>query len=122
LSFTYQPEEEVFAWARHVTGTMSSNLLNGKTSPDALFESVAVIAGSIEDEAWVSVQRFIDGNTVRYIEKLSTRFFDQLDEAQMLDSAVTNLSGEVSGSLILASDTVRFGEGTFGSSYFGGTV
>jgi hypothetical protein len=122
LSFTYQPEEEVFAWARHITGTMSTNLLNDKADPDALFESVAVIAGSIEDELWVSVQRFIDGNTVRYIEKFSTRFFDQIDEAQMLDSAKTNVSGAVSGQLILASDTVRHNEGICGSSFYGGTV
>ena len=122
LSFTYNSKEEVAAWARHVTGTMSSNLLNGKASPDALYESVAVISGSIEDEVHVSVQRFINGTTVRYIEKFSTRFFDQIDEANMLDSAVTNLTGTVSGDLILASDTVRFGSGTFGSGPFGGTV
>ena len=122
LSFTYQPEEEVFAWARHVTGTMSTNLLNDKADPDALFESVAVVAGAIEDETWLSIQRAIDGNTVRYIEKFSTRFFDQIDEAQMLDSAKTNLSGAVSGKLILASDTVRYGEGTYGSSFYGGTA
>jgi len=122
LSFTYNSDEEVAAWARHLTGTMTSDLLNGKSSPDALYESVAVIAGDVEDDVYVSVQRIVNSNTVRYIEKFSTRVFDQLDEANMLDSAVTNLSGEVSGILILASDTVRFGSGLFGSSLFGGST
>lgn len=119
LSFTYQPEEEVAAWARHATGTMSANLLNGKVSPDALFESVAVIAGSVEDETWVSVQRYIDGATVRYVERFSTRFFDQLDEAQMLDSAITVVSDSDSSDIVMASDTIRFGSGIFGSGTFG---
>jgi len=122
LSFTYQPEEEVFAWARHVTGTMSTTLLDDKADPDAMFESVAVVAGEIEDELWVSVQRQINGNTVRYIEKFSTRFFDQLDEAQMMDSAITNLSGQTSGKLVLASDTIRYGSGAYGSGRYGGRV
>lgn len=86
-SLTYEPEEEVFGWARHVTGVMSQNLLDGLSTPSASFESVAVIKGSQEDNVYVSVKRIVDGSTVRYIEKLSTRFIDQIDEAVMVDSA-----------------------------------
>jgi hypothetical protein len=117
LSFTYEPDEEVSGWARHLTqNSLSTEAQAG------YFESVTVIHGSEEDEIWVAVRRIVDGNTVRYVEKFSTRFIDQLDEATMFDSAKINATGTVSGVLIIASDTVRFGAGTFGSSRFGGTA
>jgi hypothetical protein len=122
LSFTFNPDEEVNGWSRHVTGTMSANLLNGESDPDALYESVAIIAGSIEDSIYVSVQRYIDGSTVRYIEKFSTRVIDQIDEAMMLHSAKVVTSGEDSQNIVLASDTVRCGSGLCNSSLCGGTT
>jgi len=122
LSFTYEPDEEVSGWSRHITGAMTANIIGGTVQPTEAFESVAVIHGSIEDEVWVSVKRVVNGNTVRYIEKFSTRIFDQLDEANMLDSALTEVSGSISGELILASDTVRYGSGVYGSSLYGGTT
>jgi len=73
LSFTYDPGQEVMAWARHVTGQD----VNDWTSWDE-FESVAVIPGSSEradgedrndDEVWVVVNRTVDSNTVRYVEQ-----------------------------------------------------
>lgn len=107
---TYERNQNVLSWYRYVT--------------DGEFESVSVIYGGAgnEDEVWVTVKRIIDGTTKRYIERFSQQEFDQVDEAQMLDSAKVNVSGSVSGTLILASDTVRFGAGTFGSSLFGGTA
>jgi len=111
LSFSYEPEEDVTSgWSRHVTG---SSLL----TPIDTFESVAVINGSVEDELWVVVNR----TGGRYIERFSTRFFDQLDEAVMVDSAITIESLFNSKTITLASDTVRCGSGNYGSSYYGGT-
>ncbi len=56
VSLTYNREQAVVAWARHIT--------------DGEFESVTVIPGTDEDQVWVSVKRTIDGNEVRYIEQM----------------------------------------------------
>ncbi len=56
LSFTYQREHEVAAWARHIT-------------EGGAFESVATVPGRCGDEAWFVVQRDIN-NGRRYIEFL----------------------------------------------------
>lgn len=117
LSLTYLPEEEVAGWARHMT-----NNSIGVESPVDFFESVAVIHGSIEDEIWVSVRRVIDGVTVRYIERFATRYFDQVDEAMFLDSAVVVSSVYDAVELVCASDTVRAGDGVCGSGLCGGVV
>jgi hypothetical protein len=115
LSFTYEPEEEVAGWARHITQNDV-----GIETPVGFFESVAVIHGSVEDEVWVSVRRIINGNTVRYVEKFGTRFFDEVDEALMLDSAKVVESEFVAQDITLASDTVRCGSGLCNSSLCGG--
>ena len=57
LSFTYQRDHEVTAWAKHDT-------LNGK------FLDVNVIPGVCGDEAWVIVDRVITGQTRKMIEFL----------------------------------------------------
>lgn len=114
-TFTFEPKEEVSGWARQITQNSA-----GVEVPVGFYESVAVIHGSIEDEVWVSVRREINGNTVRYIERFATRFFDQIDEAMMLDSAVIVSSVFESQDIVLASDTVRCGEGLCNSSLCGG--
>lgn len=115
LSFTYEPDEEVAGWARHIT----QNSTDVET-PVGFYESVAVIHGSVEDEVWVSIRREIDSVTVRYVERFATRFFDQIDEAMMLDSAVVVSSTYDALDLVLASDTVRCGSGLCSSSLCGG--
>ncbi|KKM60756.1 hypothetical protein LCGC14_1538650 [marine sediment metagenome] len=115
LSFTYDPKEEVAGWARHITQNST-----GVEMPVGFFESVAVIHGSIEDEVWVSVRRVINSVTVRYVERFATRFFDQIDEAMMLDSAKTVSSAFDAQEIVLASDTVRCNNGLCNSSLCGG--
>ncbi len=117
LSFTYEPDEEVSGWAIHMTQNST-----GVESPVGFYESVSIIHGSTEDEVWVSVRRIISGVTVRYIERFATRFFDQIDEAMMLDSAKVVSSAFASQDIILASDTVRCGNGLCNSSLCGGVV
>lgn len=114
-TFTFEPKEEVSGWARQITQNSA-----GVEVPVGFYESVAVIHGSKEDEVWVSVRREINGNTVRYIERFATRFFDQIDEAMMLDSAVVVSSSFDAQDIVLASDTVRCGEGLCNSSLCGG--
>ncbi len=115
LSFTFEPDEEVSGWARHITQNST-----GVETPVGFFESVAIIHGSTEDELWVSVRRIIDSSTVRYVERFSTRFFDQIDEAVILDSALIAASASDAQDIILASDTVRCGSGLCNSSLCGG--
>jgi hypothetical protein len=117
LSFTYEPDEEVSGWSRHITQNSV-----GVESPVGFFESVAVIHGDTEDEVWVSVRRIIGTDTVRYVERFSTRLFDQIDEAIMLDSALVVSSAFTSQDIILASDTVRCNNGLCNSSLCGGTT
>ena len=117
LSFTYEPDEEVSGWSRHITQNSTS-----VGTPVGFYESVAVIHGSVEDEVWVSVKRIINSVTVRYVERFATRFFDEIDEAMMLDSAVTVSSAFTAGELVLASDTVRCNNGLCNSSLCGGVV
>lgn len=77
LGMTYIPEHEVLAWHQHTT--------------DGLFESVAVIKAECPapcagltardaDIVFLSVQREVNGETVRTIERMYPRFFvDQAD-------------------------------------------
>lgn len=60
VAMTYQRSQEVVGWHKHTSGT-------------ADFESVAVIPGPNEDEVWVSVERTVNSNTVRYIEQFQAR-------------------------------------------------
>jgi len=58
LGLTYMPEHEIAAWHRHST--------------EGDFESIAVIPGSIQDELWVIVERFVDDVQYRFVEQLQT--------------------------------------------------
>jgi hypothetical protein len=116
LSFTYEPDEEIAGWARHITQNDV-----GVETPVGFFESVAIIHGSTEDEVWVAVRRVIDGSTVRYVERFGTRIFDEVDEALMLDVAKVVESAFVAQDIVLASDTVRANSGECNSSLCGGT-
>jgi len=59
LSFTYNKEQDVYAWARHNTA--------------GYFESVAAIPGNGYTEVYFVVRREINGVTKRFIEKLMPR-------------------------------------------------
>jgi hypothetical protein len=59
LSFTYNKEQDVYAWSRHIT--------------DGEYESVAAIPGDGYTEIYFVVRREINGVYKRYIEKLVPR-------------------------------------------------
>lgn len=75
LSLTYVPEQQVGAWARHDT--------------DGLFESVAVVAEGEEDRVYVVARRTIDGNTVRYVERMASRLWTDVEDCVRVDCAAT---------------------------------
>ena len=62
LGLTYVPEQQIAAWHKHST--------------DGLFESVACVAEGDEDVLYAIVKRTIDGNTVRYVERMATGRLD----------------------------------------------
>lgn len=61
LSMTFERDQSVVAWSRHIT--------------DGAVESVACIYGSAgeADEVWMSVKRTINGVDVRYIERFDPK-------------------------------------------------
>lgn len=78
LGLTYQREHDIWAWHRHDT--------------DGDFEQVCVVPEPTGDVLYAIVRRTIDGNTVRYIEKLETREFtsSEFDEkAFFVDSGLS---------------------------------
>lgn len=77
LSMTYDPIQNVIAWASHPLGT-------------ALAESVTVIPGDGEDEVWFFVQRTIGGSTVRNVERMKPRNWgDDVEDQFFVDSGLT---------------------------------
>lgn len=76
LGLTYIPEQQIYAWHQH------------DTAADGAFESIAVVAEGDDDIAYVVVQRTINGQQMRYVERLAAR-----SENVFVDAAVT-YSGE----------------------------
>jgi len=54
-TMTYKRSQDVIGWSRQIL--------------DGDVESIAVIPGDGEDEVWISIEREINGSTVRYIEQ-----------------------------------------------------
>ena len=73
IALTYQREQEVVAWHRHIMGGSFG-------TGNAVVESVAVIpTENSEYELYVIVKRTIGGATTRYVEYLHTFDFTQSD-------------------------------------------
>ena len=82
IALTYQREQEVVAWHRHIIGGVFG-------TGNAVCESVAVIpTEDSEYELYMIVKRTINGATTRYVEYLHTFNFDQTDNTSFnyLDS------------------------------------
>lgn len=89
VGLTYIPEEQVGAWHHHTT--------NG------VFESIAAVAEGSEDRLYAVIRRTINGQTVRYVERMASRIIDPTDTStwMFLDAgatftsltAVTTISG-----------------------------
>lgn len=75
IGMTYQKEHQVWGWHRHET--------------DGEFESVAVIREGNRDAVYFVIKRVIDGNTVRYVERMEPRYDDVAENAFFVDSGLT---------------------------------
>ncbi|HVW78510.1 MAG TPA: hypothetical protein VHB45_12915 [Alloacidobacterium sp.] len=75
LGLTYIPEEQIGSWHRHDT--------------DGVFESVACVSEGSEDRLYAVVRRVINGNTVRYVERMASRLFEAQADAFFVDAGTT---------------------------------
>lgn len=94
LCLTFDQEQEVVAWATWDT--------------DGLFESCAAIRPSTStpnDYIYFVVQRTINGNTVRYIERTADREFEDVRDAFFVDSGLT-LDNPITITGVTAADPV----------------
>ncbi len=87
LGLTFQRDQQVVGWHRHVVGGVLGE-------GGAVVESIAAIPtpGNTADELWLIVARTIDGETRRYVEYLEQPFsLDDTpqDEAFFVDSGLT---------------------------------
>jgi hypothetical protein len=105
IGFTYQRDQQVTAWHRHIFGGSFG-------SGQAVCESVAVIpTDDSEYQVWVIVKRTVDGNTVRYVEYMNNFDFTETDNTtfNFLDSQLSysgSATSTISGLDHLEGETV----------------
>jgi hypothetical protein len=75
LGLTYVPEQQIGAWHQHDT--------------DGIFESCTVVAEGNEDSLYVIVRRTVNGNSVRYVERMATRQISLLKDCFFVDAGST---------------------------------
>lgn len=75
LGLTYLPEHQIWGWHRH--------------DFDGLVERVCCIPEGNETALYLVIKREIDGETKRYIERMSTRFIGDIVDSIFLDCAIS---------------------------------
>ena len=96
VGLTYMPEQSVSGWHKHVT-------------QNGAFESVAVVAEGNEDIVYCVVRREINGETVRYVERMHERLVSSLSDSFFVDCGGTyrgDPTTEISGLSWLEGQTV----------------
>ena len=93
-ALTYQRDQKVTAWSRHVLGGTSD-----AAGTQARVESVAVIPGTGKDEVWLTVQRHINGATVRTIETLTPGLLDTEGQEDSLTASLYPLQQRLAHAL-----------------------
>jgi Ubiquitin-activating enzyme E1 FCCH domain len=83
LSLTYMREHEVWGWSRH-------DLSGG------FAEGVSVVAERERDAIYFTVRRTVNGQTKRYIERLSDRVFETSTDCFFVDSGLSYMGSPVS--------------------------
>lgn len=69
-ALTYKPAQEAMPWHRHVIGGDST----------AVIKEIATMPGIEGDELWCQVNRTVAGETVAYVEVMTKRFREYVDE------------------------------------------
>ncbi|HQS17264.1 ubiquitin-activating E1 FCCH domain-containing protein [Reyranella sp.] len=99
LAFTYLKEHDVYAWSRHVT--------------DGRVESVAAVQEADETVLYLSVKRTVGGETKRFVERMASRGFKDVQAAWCVDSGIRHdgWNGEAGRTLAIAGTGYGAGEG-----------
>ena len=84
LGLTYVPEQALGAWHQHDT--------------DGTFESVACVSEGNDDVTYCVIKRIVDGDVVRYIERMGTRLFATPRDNFFVDSGATYNGTNTNGS------------------------
>ena len=89
LGLTYIPEEQLGAWHVHST--------------EGTFESITCVSEGTEDFLYAVINRTVNGQTVRYIERMASRIVDENDPStwffvdagvsQSFEAPVTQITG-----------------------------
>ena len=95
LGLTYVPEQQIGAWHQHDT--------------DGTFESCACVAEGTEDHLYVVVKRTVNGNSVRYVERMASNAFDSPDDCFFVDSGLTYDGNNTTGTTITVSGGTLWG-------------
>lgn len=98
LAFTYLKEHDVYAWSRHVT--------------DGAVESVAAVQEADETVLYLSLRRIVDGQTVRYVERMASRYFPDVYSSWCVDCGhrYDGWNGETAHSLVLTGPSWNAGD------------
>lgn len=75
VGLTYVPEQQIGAWHHHDT--------------QGTFESVTAVSENDEDRVYVVINRTINGQTVRYVERMASRLITTLPNCFFVDSGAT---------------------------------
>tara|TARA_X000001382_G_scaffold83599_1_gene59162 strand:+ start:8608 stop:11340 length:2733 start_codon:yes stop_codon:yes gene_type:complete len=91
LGMTYQRDQEVIAWHRHILGGASDT-----ASTQAMVESVAIIPATADDgagidEVYIAVKRYVNGADRRYVERITTglELTQTREQAFFIDSGLS---------------------------------
>ena len=76
LGFTYVREHQLWAWHRH-------------DFQSGIVENVCVVPEGNQDALYLCIRRTIDGSSVRYIERMTTRQIDDIVDFVGMDCALT---------------------------------
>jgi len=98
LAFTYLKEHDVYAWSRHVT--------------DGQVESVAAVQEADETVLYLSVRRTVGGETKRFVERMASRGFKDVQAAWCVDSGIRHdgWNGEAGRTLAISGTAYGAGE------------
>lgn len=75
IALTYSREQNVFGWSRHIT--------------QGDFKSVASIREGDDDFSYFIVERTVNGSTMKYVERMQTRDFTDIQDSFFVDSGLT---------------------------------
>jgi hypothetical protein len=93
LSFTYLKEQDVYAWARHDTNGFVVSVVSVTEPPPSTVLSYPVTMAPNDTQTYIDavyliVQRFVQGQSVYYAERMDNRNWNNVEEAWCVDAGL----------------------------------